>query len=113
MKRRSAKADLETAVAALCDIALLHLQDAPTVDDARRIAQAALKAMEQDRIVVTSLESEQRIRVTSAAGNEKAEREMMDAMIGAINGILEAQGVPALEWKTEMIDDHPVERSDP
>lgn len=112
MKHRSAKADLKTAVAALCDIALLHLEDAPTVDDARRIAQTALKVIEQDRIVVTSLDSEQRLRVTSAAGNAEVEREMMGAMIGAINGILEAQGVPVPEWRAEMIDDHPAERGE-
>lgn len=104
-KPPSAKRRLDTAFKALCDISFLGV-DADG-QDARRIAQEALLAMQMDTVAVVIMEEGARLRATSAAGNVDSERTTLEHFGQAVNAILEAQGVPVQFSEIVMVDDYP------
>lgn len=104
-KPPSAKRRFEIAFKALCDISFLGV-DADG-QDARRIAQEALRAMEMDTVQIVFEKSEQRIRVTSAAGNEEAERFQLEQFQKMITAIVERDGGEVQWSEIGMVNDHP------
>lgn len=105
-KPPSAKKRLELAFKALCDISFLGV-DADG-QDARRIAQEALRAMQMDIVRITLMKAEGRFIATSAAGDQEAERLQLEQVQRMMTAIIEQGGGQIQFSEIEMVDDHPL-----
>lgn len=104
-KPPTTKQRLDLAFKALCDISFLGV-DADG-QDARRIAQEALQAMQMDMVQIVHVQSEGRFIATSAAGNQASERAQLELTQQMIAAIIERDGGRIEFSEIVMVDDHP------
>lgn len=108
MSRKPSQAKI--AFDALCAISFLCLNETATLDDARRIAQQALRALGKDAVRYTVNRATGGIVTTCASGDYEKEQELSRLFVeGVLTPIIEMQhpDLPPPEWKQTKIADHP------
>lgn len=107
MARKPSKSQI--AFDALCAISFLCLEENPTLDDARRIAQEAIRALGKDVVRYTLVKERGQIITTCASGDYQKEQELgkryMEAIVGVINA--DHPDEPEMKWTSGLIEDHP------